>query len=86
MRIQWEERAWEEYLYWQETDKKTLRKINALVKEMMRTPFSGIGKPEPLRGDLSGLWSRRINYRDRIVYFVQEDTVFIISCRGHYDS
>lgn len=85
MRIQWEERAWEEYIFWEETDKKTLRKINALVKEMMRTPFSGLGKPEPLRGDLSGLWSRRINYSDRIVYFVQEDTVFIISCRGHYD-
>lgn len=85
MKILWEERAWDDYLFWQETDKKTLRKINALVKDMMRDPFSGLGKPEPLRGDFSGLWSRRINHADWIVYFEQDGTVYIIACRGHYD-
>lgn len=85
MKILWEERAWDDYLFWQETDKKTLRKINALVKDMIRDPFSGLGKPEPLRGDFSGLWSRRINHADRIVYFEQDGTVYIIACRGHYD-
>lgn len=85
MRILWEDRAWEEYLFWQGTDKNTLRKINALVKDITRNPFSGIGKPEPLRGNLSGLWSRRITHADRIVYFIRDDIVYIISCRGHYD-
>lgn len=85
MRIQWEEHAWNDYLFWQETDKKTLRKINSLIKDMLRNPFAGIGKPEPLRGELAGLWSRRINHADRIVYFFEDDTIFVISCRGHYD-
>ena len=85
MRISWEDRAWDDYLYWQKQDKKTLKRINALIKDIQRNPFDGIGKPEPLRGDLSGLWSRRIDEANRIVYFEQDGNVYIISCRKHYD-
>ena len=69
MRISWEDRAWEEYLYWQSQDRKTLKRINALVKDIQRDPFNGIGKPEPLKENLSGLWSRRIDESNRIVYY-----------------
>lgn len=85
MRLLWEDRAWNDYLYWQKQDKKTIKRINALIKDIQRNTFEGIGKPEPLRDNLAGLWSRRIDDANRIVYFVQEETVFIISCRGHYD-
>ena len=85
MKLLWEERAWDDYLYWQTQDKKNARRINALLKEVQRTPFDGLGKPEPLKGNLSGLWSRRIDEKHRIVYFVQNDTVHIIACKGHYD-
>ena len=85
MRLSWEDRAWEDYLYWQTQDKKTLKRINGLIKELQRTPFEGAGKPEPLKGDLSGLWSRRIDEVNRIVYFKQGEDIYIISCRGHYD-
>lgn len=83
--ITFSEDAWEEYIYWQTQDKKTLRKINALLKEIQRDPFYGEGKPEPLRGGLSGKWSRRINDKDRLVYEIENDTVLEQQCKGHYD-
>jgi len=76
--------AWEDYLYWQKTDKKILRRINGLIKEIMRTPFEGTGKPEPLKHALSGYWSRRINDEHRLVYKVTEDAVLIAQLRYHY--
>lgn len=79
------EDAWEDYLYWQTQDKKTLKRINQLLQDIERNGYNGIGKPEPLRGDLSGFWSRRIDDEHRIVYRVTEDRVEIIQCRGHYD-
>lgn len=85
MRILWEDRAWVDYLYWQAQDKKTLKRINALIKDIQRNTFKGIGKPEPLKGELSGLWSRRIDDTNRIVYYEENDIIFIISCRGHYE-
>ncbi|PST33231.1 Txe/YoeB family addiction module toxin [Enterocloster lavalensis] len=85
MRLLWEDRAWNDYLYWQEQDKKTLKRVNALIKDIQRTTFEGIGKPEPLKGSLSGLWSRRIDETNRIVYYEQSGIIYIVSCRGHYD-
>ena len=85
MRTLWEDRAWDDYIYWQTQDKKTLKRINALIKDIKRSPFEGIGKPEPLRGNLSGMWSRRIDEENRIVYYEENDIIYIISCRGHYD-
>ena len=85
MRLLWEDRAWDEYLYWQTQDRKTLKRINALLKDMQRSPLEGIGKPEPLRENLNGLWSRRIDEANRIVYYEQEGTIYILSCKGHYD-
>lgn len=72
------------YQYWQEADKAILRKINQLLKECLRTPFAGTGKPEPLKGELSGYWSRRINHEHRLVYEAKGDTLLIIGCRYHY--
>ena len=83
MRLLWEDRAWEDYLYWQMQDKRTLKRINLLINDMKRTPFEGIGKPEPLRGSLSGYWSRRIDETNRIVYFWKDNVIYVISCRGH---
>ncbi len=77
--------AWEKYLYWQTTDKKTLKKINDLLKEIARTPFDGQGKPEPLKGEMSSYWSRRINEQDRLVYKATENGVLIVQCKGHYN-
>lgn len=85
MRLLWEERAWDDYCYWQQQDKKTLRRINALLKDMQRHSFEGMGKPEPLKGDLSGWWSRRIDATNRIVYCVKNGDLIIAACRGHYD-
>ena len=85
MRLLWEDRAWEYYLYWQMQDKKTLKRINLLINDIKRTPFEGIGKPEPLRGSLSGYWSRRIDETNRIVYFWKDNVIYVISCRGHYE-
>ena len=85
MRLLWEDRAWREYLYWQTQDKKTLKRINALIKDIQRSPYEGIGKPEPLRANLSGWWSRRIDETNRIVYYEQREVIYIISCLGHYD-
>ena len=85
MRLLWEDRAWEDYLYWQAQDKKALKRINMLIADIKRNPFEGIGKPEPLKHALSGYWSRRIDEEHRIVYFEQSGVVYIISCRGHYN-
>ena len=84
--IQWDFNAWEDYLYWQSHDKKLLKKINQLVKDISRNPFEGIGKPEPLKENLAGYWSRRIDEEHRLVYVVEEDKVLIFSCKGHYDN
>ncbi len=84
-KITFAEDAWEDYLYWQLQDKKTLRKINSLLKEIQRTPFEGTGKPEPLKGNLSGIWSRRINEKDRLVYKFENDVIIVEQCKGHYD-
>lgn len=83
--IQWDFDAWEDYIYWQTQDKKTLRRINQLVKDIQRNPFDGIGKPEPLKENLTGFWSRRIDEANRLVYTIEGSSVLIISCRGHYD-
>ena len=80
MKLLWEDRAWSDYLYWQTQDKKTLKRINALIKDIQRSPYQGIGKPEPLRGNLSGWWSRRIDETNRIVYYEQGEVIYIISC------
>lgn len=85
MKLLWEDRAWSDYLYWQTQDKKTLKRINALIKDIQRSPYQGIGKPEPLRGNLSGWWSRRIDETNRIVYYEQGEVIYIISYLGHYD-
>ena len=80
----WQEEAWEDYLYWQSQDKKILKKINSLIQDIERHPFEGIGKPEPLKHDLSGYWSRRIDETNRIVYKVDNDVLEISQCRTHY--
>lgn len=84
-RILFTEHAWEEYIYWHTQDKRTLRRINQLLRDIQRDPFDGIGKPEPLRGELSGFWSRRIDECNRIVYRVRDDIVELLQCKGHYD-
>jgi toxin YoeB len=76
--------AWEHYLYWQSTDKNMLKRINQLLKDCLRDPFVGIGKPEPLKGNLSGYWSRRIDEVHRLVYKYENNELFVISCRFHY--
>ena len=76
--------SWEDYLYWQKEDKKILKKINSLIEETLRTPFSGTGKPELLRNEFSGLWSRRITDEHRLIYAVKDDELIIIQCRYHY--
>lgn len=76
--------AWEDYLYWQKENRKTLHKINQLIKEILRCPQEGLGKPEPLKADLSGFWSRRIDHEHRIVYRAEGNNLHILSCRHHY--
>ena len=78
------EDAFSEYLAWQSEDRKTLKRINQLLKAIQREPFGGEGKPEPLKGDFSGLWSRRINEKDRLVYSVSGDVITVYQCKGHY--
>lgn len=85
MGVLWEDRAWDDYLYWQKQDKRTLKKINELIKDIKRDTFEGIGKPEPLKDSLSGFWSRRIDDTNRIVYYEQSGIIYIVSCKGHYD-
>lgn len=80
----WTDDAWEDYLYWQTQDRKTLKRINKLIQDTDRHPFEGSGKPEPLRGDLSGYWNRRIDEVNRLVYSVKGDTLLIVACRTHY--
>lgn len=84
MNVLFSARAWSQYLDWQETDRKALKKLNALIKECQRTPFSGSGKPEPLKGELSGWWSRRIDQEHRLVYRASQTSLEIIQCRYHY--
>lgn len=84
MKLIFSEQAWEDYLYWQAQDRKLLERINALIKECSRTPFKGTGKPEPLRGSLSGWWSRRITQEHRLVHRPSEDGLLIAQCRYHY--
>ena len=84
MKLVFAEKAWEDYLYWQKTDKKILKRINMLIKDIAREPFEGIGKPEPLKHALSGYWSRRINDEHRIVYKVQDDSLLIAQLKYHY--
>lgn len=83
-RIVWTQAAWTDYLYWQEQDRKTLRRISQLVRDTMRSPRAGIGKPEPLRENLAGLWSRQIDEANRLVYAVADADLVIIACRYHY--
>lgn len=85
MRLLWEESAWEEYTYWQTQDKKTLKRINTLIKDIMRSPFDGIGKPEALKENLSGFWSRRIDEANRLVYREKDGAIIVASCKGHYN-
>jgi toxin YoeB len=84
MKVVFLDEAWTNYCYWQTVDKKILRKINDLIKDIQRAPFGGIGKPEPLKGDLSGYWSRRIDREHRLVYFREPDAIVIVACRFHY--
>lgn len=84
MKLVFSEQAWEDYLYWQHTDKKLVKRINDLIKEITRTPHTGIGKPEPLKHALTGYWSRRINDEHRIVYKVANDSMLIAQLRFHY--
>ena len=84
-KIPFSRNAWEDYIYWETEDKKIVRKINSLIKDIQSTPYEGIGKPEPLKYDLAGLWSRRIDLEHRLVYQVDGDELLIYSCRYHYD-
>ncbi|MFJ1230226.1 Txe/YoeB family addiction module toxin [Yersinia proxima] len=84
MRITFSSHSWADYLYWQQTDKKILKRINELVKDIQRTPFEGKGKPEPLKHNLAGFWSRRITEEHRLVYEVSGDNLLIAACRYHY--
>ena len=80
----WTPEAWSDYVEWQNQDRKTLRRINKLLRSVLRDPFQGVGKPEPLKANRSGLWSRRIDLTNRLVYLVEDDTITVISCRYHY--
>lgn len=84
MKLTFHEEAWEDYLYWQSSDRKQLKKINTLLHECLRTPFAGTGKPEPLKGEFAGWWSRRIDQEHRLVYRATEDGLLIAQCRYHY--
>lgn len=84
-RLMWTQSAWEDYLYWQSQDRKTLKRVNLLIQDAMRSPYSGIGKPEPLRENLAGFWSRRIDDTNRLVYTTDGDDLVIIACRYHYE-
>ncbi len=83
--LAWTQEAWKDYVYWQGQDRKTLKRINKLVLDTQRNPFEGIGKPEPLKENLSGFWSRRIDEGNRLVYIVDNNHLTIISCRYHYE-
>ena len=82
--LAWTDEAWADYVYWQGQDKKTLKRINKLITDTIRSPFEGIGKPEPLKENLSGFWSRRVDESNRLVYAVNDSHITVISCRYHY--
>ena len=82
--ITFQQDAWDDYLWWQTQDRKTLRRINAFLRDVLRDPTHGLGKPEQLRGELTGSWSRRIDETHRLVYDIQQDQIVIVACRGHY--
>ena len=84
MKLTFQAHGWEDYLHWQETDRKMLRKLNGLIRECLRAPFTGTGKPEPLKGELAGWWSRRIDQEHRLVYRMTDDALLIAQCRYHY--
>jgi toxin YoeB len=84
MELVFQTHGWEDYLYWQQQDKKVLQRINELIKDTLRSPFKGIGKPEPLKGDLAGCWSRRITDEHRLVCAIREKRLHILQCRFHY--
>ena len=84
MKVVFQSVAWEDYLYWQQTDKSILKKINTLIKEIERMPYEGQGKPEPLKHNLAGWWSRRLNLEHRLVYKVDNESIIILQCRYHY--
>lgn len=84
MMVCFEAQGWEDYLYWQQADRKALKRINELIRDIQRNPFDGIGKPEPLKHNLSGCWSRRITETHRLVYLVQDGQAIILQCRYHY--
>jgi len=84
MQIVWQKNAWEDYLYWQKNDKQKLKRINELIKDCQRNKFEGIGKPEPLKENLAGLWSRRVDNEHRFVYKIEGNRLHIIQCRYHY--
>ncbi len=84
MKLTFSEHAWGDYLHWQRTDRKLLKRINLLIQDILRSPFEGIGKPEPLKHGLAGYWSRRINDEHRLVYKVEGDAVLVAQCRYHY--
>ncbi len=82
--LSFDDSAWEQYLYWQDNDKKMLKRINSLITDIKRNPFDGIGNPEPLKHNWSGFWSRRIDHEHRLVYQVNDDNIIIVQCRYHY--
>lgn len=84
MNLTWTQDAWNDCVYWQTQDRKTLRRINTLIRDILRSPFEGVGKPEPLKWDFQGAWSRRIDSTNRIIYTVMDDSVVVLSCRDHY--
>lgn len=84
MKLIFSEQSWSDYLYWQQVDKKIIKRINELIKDIKRTPFSGIGKPEPLKHNLAGFWSRRITDEHRLIYRITDSAIEIASCRYHY--
>ena len=85
MKVLFHENAFKDYIDWQTRDKQTLKKINDLIKDISRHPFEGLGKPEALRHQLNGYWSRRINHEDRLIYVIEGDSIIIISCKSHYE-
>jgi len=85
MKIIWFEEAWDDYVHWQTQDKKTMKRINLLLKDVIRNGYTGIGKPEPLKGEFGGFWSRRMDEVNRLVYRIKNGTLEVLSCKGHYD-
>lgn len=84
MNLKFTKEAWQDYLFWQKNDKKILKRINELIRDSMNSPFEGLGKPEALRFELSGFWSRRIDLEHRLIYRIKDNTIEVISCRFHY--